>query len=162
MKKVLDTVDWLVGGIMVVLITIMILVGGAQVFCRYILHNSLSWSEELMRFLYVWIVMVGINLGIRHKTIAAITSLSDLIAKHSVIGARIIAVFCFLVQLLSCAVLFYFGLQFTLANKQFSPAMHISMSIIYCALPVGGAMSVIYTIDGFAEWLKGELKKSQQ
>lgn len=159
LNKVLDIVDRIIGIMMIALISVMLIVGSAQVFCRYALHNSLSWSEELMRFLYVWIVMVGINLGIRHKSLAAITSLSDTIAKRSVAAGRIMAIVCFVVQLFACAMLFWFGLKFTLANKQVSPALRINMSIIYAALPVGGGMSVIYTINEIIDWCKEVFKR---
>lgn len=32
----------------------MTVIMGAQIFCRYILEMSLSWSEELTRYLFVW------------------------------------------------------------------------------------------------------------
>ena len=144
---------------MLVMITLMIIIGGLQVFCRYALHNSLSWSEELMRFMYVWIVMIGINLGIRHKSIAAITSLSDMLAKRSAVLGHVLTAACFLLQLLSCVVLLYFGILFVLANKQVSPALRIPMSYIYLSLPIGGGMGVIYTLDGVFEWIKGIRKK---
>lgn len=159
MKFVLDIVDRAIGTLMVVLISAMLVIGGAQVFCRYILDSSLSWSEELMRFLYVWIVMVGINLGIRHKSIAAITSLSDLIGAHSRSAARAMAVVCFAVQLFACVVLCFFGAQFALANKQISPALRIPMSVIYWAIPIGAGMSVVYTFNGIVEWYREQFHK---
>lgn len=158
MNKILDIVDRIIGVMMIVLISLMLIIGSAQVFCRYALHSSLSWSEELMRYLYVWIVMVGINLGIRHKSLAAITSLSDTIAKRSAAAGRVMAVVCFAIQLFACVMLFWSGLQFTLANKQISPALRINMSVIYAALPVGGGMSVIYTVNEIIDWCKEVFK----
>lgn len=159
LKFVLDFVDRAIGTLMVILISAMLVIGGAQVFCRYILDSSLSWSEELMRFLYVWIVMIGINLGIRHKSIAAITSLSDMIGKRSLLAARIMAVVSFAVQLFACVVLCLFGVQFALANKQMSPALRIPMSVIYWAIPIGAGMSVVYTVNGIAEWYREQFHK---
>ncbi len=39
---------------MVVLLAAMTLIMGVQVFCRYALGMSLSWSEELTRYLFIW------------------------------------------------------------------------------------------------------------
>lgn len=38
-----------------------------QVFFRYILNNSLSWSEEVVRFLFIWLTFLGAALNIRDK-----------------------------------------------------------------------------------------------
>lgn len=40
--------------LMVVLLAAMTLIMGVQVFCRYALGMSLSWSEELTRYLFIW------------------------------------------------------------------------------------------------------------
>ena len=38
-----------------------------QVFCRYVLNNSLSWSEELTKYLFVWMTFLGGALCLRDK-----------------------------------------------------------------------------------------------
>ena len=159
MKQLLNVVDRVIGIMLVILISVMLIVGSAQVFCRYVLHSSLSWSEELMRFLYVWIVMVGINLGIRHKSLAAITTVSDYIGKKNRAIGYVLAVGCFILQLFVCVILLYVGIQFTLANRQVSAALRIPMSYIYLAIPIGGGMGVIYTVDQIIEWYKESFQK---
>lgn len=153
MKKILKITDKAIEILMLILISMMLIIGFAQVFCRYVLSNSLSWSEELMRFLYVWVIMIGINLGIRHKSLAAITSLSDILAKKSVVAAKIMTVICLAVQMFVCAILFWFGLKYTLEAKQTSAAMLLPMKYVYAALPIGGFLGVLYTIDGFIDWI---------
>ncbi len=37
----------------------------AQVFCRYVLNSSLSWSEELARYLFIWMIYIGISYGVK-------------------------------------------------------------------------------------------------
>lgn len=160
MKKILNITDKAIEILMLILISAMLVVGFAQVFCRYILSNSLSWSEELMRFLYVWVVMIGINLGIRHKSLAAITSLSDIIAKRCEVAAKIMTAICLLVQLFVCAILFWYGYKYMSEAKQTSAAMLIPMKYIYAALPIGGFLGVVYTIDGFVDWIHS-LKKGE-
>ena len=40
--------------ILCILLTAIVLFSGAQVVSRYVFGNSLTWSEELCRYLYVW------------------------------------------------------------------------------------------------------------
>ena len=35
-----------------------------QVFFRYVLNNSLAWSEELARYLFIWTIYIGISYGV--------------------------------------------------------------------------------------------------
>ncbi len=41
------------------LLSILVLCVGLQVFFRYVLHASLTWTEELSRFAFVWTIYVG-------------------------------------------------------------------------------------------------------
>lgn len=34
-----------------------------QVIMRYVMHNSLSWSEELARYTFVWLIYIAISYG---------------------------------------------------------------------------------------------------
>ena len=38
-----------------------------QVFLRYVANSPLFWSEELTRYLIVWLTFLGASLGIRHR-----------------------------------------------------------------------------------------------
>jgi TRAP-type transport system small permease protein len=53
--------EWLI----VLLFAGVVLVGGLQVFCRYVLNASLSWSEEFQRYGLIWIVFIAMVVGYR-------------------------------------------------------------------------------------------------
>lgn len=55
MKKVLHWLDEnLEEFVLIIFIIAMTVIMGAQVFSRYVLRRSLSWSEELTRYLFIW------------------------------------------------------------------------------------------------------------
>ncbi len=55
MKKVLHWLDdYLEEFILIIFLLAMVLIMGLQVFCRYVLSMSLSWSEEITRYLFIW------------------------------------------------------------------------------------------------------------
>ena len=47
----------------VVLMSVMTLIIFIQVVARYVFQNSLSWSEELARYIFIWLVYLGISYG---------------------------------------------------------------------------------------------------
>ena len=51
--------------LLIILLTAMTLVMGVQVFSRYILNASLSWSEELTRYLFIWSAFISISYCIK-------------------------------------------------------------------------------------------------
>ncbi len=55
MKKILHWLDeYLEEFILVIFLIGMTVIMGVQIFCRYVLSMSLSWSEELTRYLFIW------------------------------------------------------------------------------------------------------------
>lgn len=124
----------------VVLITV-------QVFMRYVLQASPSWTEELARYLFIWMVYIGISYGVkkqRHiKVDAIMLVLSDKAQKYLVIASNLLfIVFCLVIIHQGTAVaikLFTFG--------QTSPALSIPMGYIYLASPIGLSLSIIRLIQ---------------
>ena len=50
----------------------------AQVFFRYVLKNSISWSEEIARYLFIWLIYIGISYGVkmdRHISVDAVCAM---------------------------------------------------------------------------------------
>lgn len=159
MDRILKTVDWIIGVLMVILVVAMLAIGTAQVFSRYVLQSSLSWSEELMRFLYVWVVMIGINLGIRHRGLAAITNLTDYLEKKAPSLRHLMAFLAFSLQLLVFAVMFFYGAKLVVSGRQLSPAMRIPLRYIYLAIPLGSAMSLVYTAEEIRGYVVSRILK---
>ena len=54
MKKLRWTWDNFEEVLLCIIITVITLVSGLQVVCRYLFNNSLTWSEEVSRYLFVW------------------------------------------------------------------------------------------------------------
>jgi TRAP-type transport system small permease protein len=65
--KNIDRFNKVLGVVLALLIMVMSAVIFYQVFSRFILKDSLRWSEELARYLMVWSVFIGSALAIRLK-----------------------------------------------------------------------------------------------
>lgn len=124
----------------------------AQVICRYALGAPLTWSEELARYMQIWMVMLGAAVMMRKGGHLAI----DLVTASLPPKAKKVTDFIAFVAI----IVFFFivvkeGIPVAMnAMKQHSPAMQANMGYIYMALPVGGALILMETLIRFVRFLK--------
>lgn len=148
MKSILTFLDEkLEMSICIVLMSTLTVVLGVQVFFRYVMGASLSWSEELSRYMFVWLVYLGIPYGckvMRHiKIDAGLYLFPKAIRRYVVILGDIIFL-CFAI-----AIVYYaWGLEMKqIKFGQLSPAMQIPMWIPYGAPLVGFFLTAIREIQ---------------
>lgn len=147
MKKVLQVLDNLEEYIIFVLLASMTLIIGLQVISRFVFHSSLSWSEEIARYILVWATFIGGSLGVKkgaHIGVEAFTLV--LPAKGKKIVTYVASACC----IVFCLIIFKEGLAIILkqiTNHQVSPAMQLPMWIPYAALPVGSILMAVRFIQ---------------
>jgi TRAP-type C4-dicarboxylate transport system permease small subunit len=111
-----------------------------------VLFTSVSWTEEVSRFLLIWVTFLGATLAFQQGRHIAVTLMRDnlpLRLRKIVTGLSIMIMIAFLVTL---AVIGwrYMNLQ----SFQKSPSLRISMTYIYAVMPVTAAiMAGLATID---------------
>lgn len=90
MMKLFDRLQKLVEAALAIMLAVMMCVVFAQTFTRYIVFHSIPWSEELSRFLFVGIIVLGINLGISRNQMVRIDILDNYLGGKAVRYAEII------------------------------------------------------------------------
>lgn len=65
MEKLLRILDKILDGIALIILAVLVLVVGLQIFARYVLNHSLFWSEELARYLFIYLVFLGAAIMLR-------------------------------------------------------------------------------------------------
>jgi TRAP-type C4-dicarboxylate transport system permease small subunit len=78
-----------------------------QVIMRYVFNNSLSWSEELGKFIFVWISWLGISIGQRRNEHIKITMLVD---KLPPMGQKIAEIISDIILIIICLVTLYYAI----------------------------------------------------
>ena len=112
-----------------------------QVFSRYVLGNSIPWTEELARYCFMWLIYVGMVLGLHRGTHASVDVLADNLKG---VPRTMVVVCVHLISIALFGVLCYQGfLLFLMVDGQATPAMRISMMIPYFSLPFGAALMII-------------------
>lgn len=138
MKKLLHGLDeYLEEVLLVILLAGMAVIMGIQVFCRYVLSMSLSWSEELTRYLFIWAGFLSISYCTKRCISIKIEQFVALFPKR---GKALFKVINHTVEL----VLFFYLLPFSwrylysaIATGQTSPALGIPMYLVQAA-PLAG------------------------
>lgn len=128
----------------ITLAAIMVLTVLVGVFFRYVLRNSLGWTEELARYLMIWMALLSISIGIKDKEHVGIQLLvrSIPIKYAKVVNLMVNGVVLFFLFVLS-----YKGL--TVATKAFSQlslGLGISMFWPLLSIPVAGLFAIIQQI----------------
>lgn len=147
--------DNLVSWILIIIMFLMVLTVLWQVFTRYVLENPSSYTEELARYLMIWVGVLGaayVSGQNKHISIDYfINKTSDntqLIIKKIIIHIIIFFVFCAFI--LGGLRLVYI----TYLLGQFSPALQIPLSLVYFVVPVSGLLIIFYKVSDLINYCK--------
>jgi TRAP-type C4-dicarboxylate transport system permease small subunit len=148
-RRVNRSIEWGLAGIGLV----MVVVVAAQVFCRYVLNHSLFWSEELARYLLVWMTFLGASVAFHRRVHPSIDIL------HVRAGAglrRVMTVAGYVAAMLFFTVLTVYGLQFThFVRHQISPALQIPKWTVMAVLPLSGTILCLHAWAFLLEVIRG-------
>lgn len=154
MKKIIP--DRFEEVLLVLLLISMTLVLGVQIIARYVFQNSLTWSEELVRYLFIWSAFLGvpycINKGASLKVVQFIDYLPAKLKNIVLMIDRVLMVVFF-------AAIFVFGLlvvKNSFLNGQRSPALGLPMYIVYLSVVVGSGLAIIRVIENIVLCLKNK------
>jgi TRAP-type transport system small permease protein len=132
------------GTIAVVLFAALTAVVALQVLNRFVLHLPVIWSEEVARFLFFWVVMLGAAIGVRRR-------------RHFVIDLGIgqggggwsrylLGTFPDLCTFGFSMFLLYQGIGYVAVGLyRTSTNADVNMGLVYAAIPVFAALSAVYS-----------------
>lgn len=124
-----------------------------QVIMRYIFNYSLSWSEELARYIFVWQSWLGFCLALKHGKHIRIDVVSHRLSPRLKIVFETIAWSLSLIMVLFLVINGFELLRLLASRGQVSPALRMPMSYAYAAVPVscllGSVLIVVYIISLF-------------
>ncbi|MDU1954850.1 MAG: TRAP transporter small permease [Peptoniphilus lacydonensis] len=144
MEKAYKIITKFLSSVIVVVFSILVISCVLQVFTRFVLNSSLSWTEELARYTFIWANMLGAILCTKNKSNATVSVVTDnLSVEKQVVLNKIVDVLSIIIGLI---LLFYGSKVAWAVRTQLSPALRISMSFVYGAAPVFGALLIFYCI----------------
>ena len=119
----------------------------AQVVMRYVFSSSLSWSEELARYLFVWQVWIGASYSARNRTHLRITFIRDSLAPSMQKKVEIaVTVICIVFAAFIAVNGFSLAARVHRFN-QLSSALRMPMAYAHLAVPLGCSLMIIRLIE---------------
>ncbi len=147
------SLDTGVKAVILAMVFAMTLSGFLQVWFRYVMHAALPWSEELIRYCFIWTTFLSVPVCIREARHARI----DLVSAR--LTGKVKASYETAVLILELGVfliMIWFGWKFAVKNwVQVSPAMRIPMFYVVLSIPVSGVLGAIYACEHIARHVKG-------
>jgi TRAP-type transport system small permease protein len=149
LKKLLDGYHRLLTWLMAATVAILIVPVTLQIVSRYTaLIPSWIWTEELSRFLFIWMVMLGAMIAVREGTHFVVDILPDL-APRPAAAMRIVANVFVLVFAL---VFVWWGVEFVRFGwDQTSELAELPMTFIFAAWPVAGLTWLLFLGEAFVD-----------
>lgn len=125
-----------------------------QVFCRYVLNYSLFWSEELARYLLVWLTFLGASVAYRRNLHPGI----DIVyARMTASFRRLISIVIQGISMVLFGIMIIYGVQFSyFVRLQISPALYLPKWIIFSIIPISGFVFMIHGITFLLYEIKGK------
>ena len=148
MRRLLDAIDrgaeLLVAAIFALIVGIALL----QVFHRFALNSSLSWSEEAQIFGHIWIVFLGIPIAYRRGAHLYIETFCDKLPRRPRALFNLAIELLWLAFAVSLMVLGW-GVA-RIAHLQESPGLEVPMSYPYSGMVLGGAYLLFVAVRRIA------------
>lgn len=129
-----------------------------QVFSRYVLGQSYSFTEEFARFAMIWLAILGaayLNGKREHLTMDfLVRKLSgERLKKRMQMIEVLMFVFALVVMVIGGGNIVFT----TLSLGQVSPAMHISLGYVYAIVPFSGLLIMFYSIHNIFHYSQSKL-----
>jgi len=140
------------GPIIAIIFFGMFIIGVLQIILRYFLNISLSWSNEILIFSFIWITYLSIAIALSHKLHLGVDMITNLFPNSVQLKIKL---YSNILILVFCLIIFFSSIPLIKANFfQYSPSLGIRMAYIYVSIPIAMLSMAIIT---FKEIIKNKI-----
>lgn len=147
MRKIIKLIDQTLGFSLICAMSAILLTVIWQVISRFVLKDPASITEELSRFLLIWIGILGAAYAYRKKSHLGFNLIVN---KQSKSVRRLLLTLVEISVIIFSTLALIIGgkelVMITLELKQISASLGIHMGLIYTVLPLSGALFVFYSL----------------
>ena len=147
MRKVIDIIDVVLKNVLIVLMVAMVASVSWQVISRYVFSSPSSWTEEVARFLMIWIGVLGAAYAFRTGVHLGLDILPKKLTGRS---AELLKQFTVAVVVLFSVTVLVIGggslVSLTWELRQYSAVLGLPIALVYSVIPTAGVLICIYAI----------------
>ena len=159
-SKIVDRIMKVCEWIVLIFLAISVLDIGLQVFCRKVLGSPLAWTEQVARYLFIWMTMLGLPILFKRGFTLAFTLIFDSLPAKVRVAADI---FIKAAGLAFSVYYFRSGVQYCIAaGSRLAPGIQIPLNVVYSAQPVGAALLFLVLLSQISEDLAGALRSGRE
>ena len=144
-------IDAVVKTVMVVLLVVLIGAVGVNVFGRFVLDQSMPGSDELSRFLFIWVIFLGAALAHLHNEHIAVSLLVERLPRRA---QRVMVVVQELVILAVLVALLISASELMAISPGDSPLLKVPLQLINFSVPLSAALMSLVTVYRIAVALR--------
>jgi TRAP-type C4-dicarboxylate transport system permease small subunit len=141
-------------------LVLMTAIVGWQVFGRYVLNSTPSWSEQAALTLMIWYVALAAAAGVRQgfhiRIVALENAVSPRIRKAMQVFSNTVVGAC------GIAMLIWGGELVLLTWSHVIPSLGISRGLAYLGLPIAGALMALFALERTLEVLAAKPLKDEE
>ncbi len=117
------------------------------VFSRYVVGRTMPWYDEVARYLFIWMSFVAAAVAVRRR---AHFGVNILVARLRARGQRGARVLCWSLVMAYAVFITVQGLRVMEGvSVQKSPALGLTLSWVFLAIPVHGILTLLYAAGHF-------------
>jgi TRAP-type C4-dicarboxylate transport system permease small subunit len=144
-NRKLGPLDWFAALMMLLIV----LVVSGQIIFRYAFNSSLSWSEEISRYFFAWMIFVGATLAIKENNHIKVDLFYDMLGRHA---RKIVDIVLYSLIIFVQGYFLVFSIQFIIkTHGTYSTAMQLPMNmVVYPSITAGCAVSIWFCVRKLA------------
>ena len=147
MQKLAKILDTILKPALVVLMVALVSAVSWQVISRYVFSSPSSWTEEVARFLLIWIGVLGAAYAFRTGVHLGLDVLPK---KLTGTAAQVLKMFTLLMLLIFAIGVLVIGgislVSLTWELKQYSAVLGLPIALVYSVIPVSGVLICLYAV----------------
>ena len=154
MTRAKSLLDRLLTWVCVVLFAVLVLDVTWQVFARQVLDQPSTWSEELAKYLFIWLGLFASSLVFGERGHIAVDFAVKKLPEKAQVVVSVVVQVCILA--FTVLVLVWGGLRVVdLAWEQNLTGLPVNVGPLYLALPISGVLIALYTLYHLVRILTG-------